>query len=316
MRPLRLELHGFSAYRAPTTIDFANHDLIVFTGPTGAGKSSIIDGIVFALYGSVARYENEKLVAPIINALSTEARVRFDFSVDGTVYRAVRVVRRTKAGASTKEARLECGDAVLASTAQEVTTEIERILGLSFAQFTKTVVLPQGDFARFLTERARTRQQLLRKLLGLDVFVSVGKQARLRARTVAAEAKTYERVLSEGTPVTETKVNQLRKELNDLEKVQENASAVLDALTEAQEQLDTATARREAVDHDIEALGGLTMPAEAKTHAATFTKAKTLAASTGAAHDAATADYETIRSRRDELPTLRLVLFAGAVLVA
>ena len=52
MRPVRVELEGFSAFREPTVVDFTDADLFAFVGPTGAGKSSVIDGMVFALYGS------------------------------------------------------------------------------------------------------------------------------------------------------------------------------------------------------------------------------------------------------------------------
>jgi exonuclease SbcC len=72
------------------------------------------------LYGSAARYD-EKAVAPVVNQLSNEARVRFEFEVAGVAYVATRVVRRTAKGATTKEARFECGDTVLAGDAKSVT---------------------------------------------------------------------------------------------------------------------------------------------------------------------------------------------------
>ena len=300
MRPLRLELQGFSAYRSETTIDFGDHDLIVFTGPTGAGKSSIIDGIVFALYGSVARYDNEKLVAPIINALSAEARVRFDFSVGETTYTAVRIVRRTANGASTKEARLECGDEVLASTAQELTAEVERILGLSFTQFTKTVVLPQGDFARFLTERPRTRQLLLRQLLGLDVFTAVGKAARRRSRTIAAEITTYERVLSDGVPVTKTQINKMQAQLDALDAAQEKISVLGEERDAATGALTDAAGLLDELDVKLEALGGLQMPPEAKTYGSAVTKAEAALVAAEKSLEKAAAKHDAAVAKRAE----------------
>ncbi|HEY1117977.1 MAG TPA: AAA family ATPase, partial [Acidimicrobiales bacterium] len=67
MRPVRVELEGFSAFRQLTVVDFTDADLFAFVGPTGAGKSSVIDGMVFALYGSVPRYGREGLVHPVIS---------------------------------------------------------------------------------------------------------------------------------------------------------------------------------------------------------------------------------------------------------
>src|SRR3954466_7308694 len=93
MRPKRLELEGFTAFREPTVVDFEGADLFAFTGPTGSGKSSLVDAMGFALFGRVHRY-GEKLVHAAISSGSIEARVRLDFSVGATEYTAVRVVRR------------------------------------------------------------------------------------------------------------------------------------------------------------------------------------------------------------------------------
>ena len=149
-------MQGFSTFKEATEIDFGDAELLAFVGPTGSGKSSIIDAITFALYGSVSRYDDARLVAPVISQGANEAKVRLDFELAGRVYVAVRVVRRTKSGASTREARLELADAaggeapVVASGAKELTEAVEQLLGLDFSQFTRTVVLPQGEFAEFL----------------------------------------------------------------------------------------------------------------------------------------------------------------------
>ncbi|MDQ3343478.1 MAG: AAA family ATPase, partial [Actinomycetota bacterium] len=75
MRPTRLELQGFTAFREAVTVDFSDADLFALSGPTGAGKSSLIDAMCFALYGSVPRLDR-RTVAPIIAAGVIEARVR------------------------------------------------------------------------------------------------------------------------------------------------------------------------------------------------------------------------------------------------
>src|SRR5262249_17241555 len=129
MRPLRLELEGFMSFRTKTCVDFEGADLFVLTGPMGAGKSSIIDAMGFALYGSVTRFDNRNLVAPVISQGLPQTRVRFDFSVGGVTHSALRVVRRNpQGGASVREARLERGGESLAGAAAEVTAEVERLL--------------------------------------------------------------------------------------------------------------------------------------------------------------------------------------------
>src|SRR3972149_7844435 len=117
MRPIRLELEGFTGYRELTVCDFEGVDLFVLTGPTGSGKASVMDALTFALYGSVSRYGNPNLVHPVISQGKLEAKVRFDFSVDGRKYTAVRVVRRTRGGATTREAGLESDGMTLAGNA-------------------------------------------------------------------------------------------------------------------------------------------------------------------------------------------------------
>ena len=181
MRPRRLEVEGFAAFRGPTVVDFAGADLFALVGPTGAGKTSIIDALTFALYGSVPRLDDRRAVAPVISQNLTEARVRLDFSVGGQEYTAVRVVRATKAGATTREARLERGAEVLAGEAKEVTAAVEAVVGLGFDHFTKCVSLPQGQFAQFLHAEPGKRQDLLVRLLDLGLYDRVAGAARQRA---------------------------------------------------------------------------------------------------------------------------------------
>ncbi|HEX6417965.1 MAG TPA: SMC family ATPase [Acidimicrobiales bacterium] len=182
MRPSRLEIEGFTAFRAPAVVDFAGADLFALVGPTGSGKTSIIDALTFALYGSVPRLDDRRAVAPVISQNLTEARVRLDFTVGGAAYTAARVVRATRSGgATTREARLERDGQVLAGTADEVTEAITGLLGLTFEHFTTCVSLPQGQFARFLHDKPRSRQDLLVRLLELGLYERVAGAARQRA---------------------------------------------------------------------------------------------------------------------------------------
>jgi exonuclease SbcC len=196
MRPLLIEAEGFSAYRTRVTVDLAElseSDIAFFslTGPTGAGKSSLIDAMIFALYGRIPRL-GARAVAPVITAGELRARVRFDFEVDGERYTAVRLVQRTaNGGATVREARLQLGERVLSDGAAHMTKAVEDLLKLGFDDFTRTVVLPQGEFARFLNATPAERQNLLRSLLGLDLYSRVRQLATNRqavAEALAANA--------------------------------------------------------------------------------------------------------------------------------
>ena len=200
MRPVKLRMTGFGAFREDTAVDFAGVELAALVGPTGSGKSTIIDGITFALFGGVARYDDARAVAPVISQLANEARVSLDFEAGGEAYTAVRVVRRTAAGATTREARLERGEDVLAGRASEMASAVEKMLGLDFDRFTKTVVLPQGRFARFLHDKASDRQELLRHLLDLNIYTRMGEEARQRAATTSAQITALEPELETDAP--------------------------------------------------------------------------------------------------------------------
>ncbi|MDE0075445.1 MAG: SMC family ATPase [Gammaproteobacteria bacterium] len=210
MRPLRLELEGFTCYREATVVDFADTDLLVFRGTTGSGKSSLIDAMIFALYGSVPRYDNLNLIAPVISQGKNRARVRLDFEARGRTYTAVRVVQRTRTGATTKEARLEAfteGEPVttLAATEADLSASVQHdVIGLSLDHFTKCVVLPQGDFAAFLRARPAERKQLLERLLGLGLYERLRKAANLRWKEEESRADNLkwqlESALAHATP--------------------------------------------------------------------------------------------------------------------
>src|SRR4051794_18718818 len=204
MRPNRLEVEGFTAFREPTVVDFDGADLFAFTGPTGSGKSSLVDAMGFALYGRVHRY-GEKLVHAAISSGATEVRVRLDFTIGDTPYTAGRGARRTGPGrATTKEARLERAGEVLAGDEKGLSAAVEDLLGLDFEQYCRCVVLPQGAFAAFLHDTPKGRQDLLTGLLDLGFYRQMAQLAGQRAATASARlAALEERVagdLADATP--------------------------------------------------------------------------------------------------------------------
>lgn len=246
MRPVRLELEGFTAFRERTEVDFNDADLFVLCGPTGSGKSSIIDAMSFALYGSVPRYQDPRLVHPVISQGQLETRVRFDFAVNGRTYTAVRVVRRTKNGATTREARLECGEQVLAASARELDQQVESLFGLSFDQFHTCVVLPQGEFAKFLHESPANRQDLLKELLGLREYERVGQMARQREAQIKNTVIVLEKRqndFSGATPAARSAAKARLRDLKQLEKVIDAASTQMKAWEKEQSEHLTAVAR-------------------------------------------------------------------------
>ncbi|MGE0880245.1 MAG: AAA family ATPase [Acidimicrobiia bacterium] len=198
---MRLEMVNFGPFRQPAAVDFEDAELFAFVGPTGAGKSTVIDAICFALYGSVPRYDDQRLVGQAVSMNANEAKVAFTFDVSGLRYVAARVVRRAKDGkVTTKEARLERtvdGKVeTVAGNVREMNDEIVKVLGLTFDHFTRSVVLPQGAFARFLHDKPSERQELLVHLLDLGRYSEMARRARSRAVELDAGAKLAEERLA------------------------------------------------------------------------------------------------------------------------
>jgi DNA repair protein SbcC/Rad50 len=239
MRPQRLEIEGFAAFRQAMAADFTGTDLFALVGPTGAGKTSLLDAITFALYGSVPRLDDRRAVAPVISQNLTEARLRLDFGVGPDTYTAVRVVRATKAGATTKEARLQRGDEVVAGTADEVTQAVTDLLGLSYEHFTTCVSLPQGQFARFLHDKPRDRQDLLVRLLELGLYDKVAGAARQRAALTGREAEVLEGQLERLSDATPERLDEARAHGDRL-------GALADSLAEARPDLDRLAEQEKA----------------------------------------------------------------------
>ncbi len=270
MRPLRVTMEGFSTFLDPTEVDFTGVDLVALVGPTGSGKSSIIDAITFALYGSVSRYNDARLVAPVIHQRANEAKVRLDFEVGDRQYTAVRVVRRAKADrATTREARLEQiteldedTSPVLASGAKELTEAVEALLGLDFTQFTKTVVLPQGDFAEFLTDDPASRQRLLRRLLDLEIYARMGVQAREDAKAAAQKAEVLESQMSRFGDLTPELLGVQRERLHRLQAFGVLVADRLSEVRSIENRLVELRAAVAAIDADLTRLVSIEIPAD------------------------------------------------------
>ena len=300
MRPVRLELHGFTAFRDETVVDFAGADLFSLSGPTGAGKSSIIDGMCFALYGSVPRLDR-RTVAPVISTGKVEARIRFDFTIGQREFTAVRVVRRTGTGATTKEARLESDGQTLAGDADAVTAKSEELLGLGFEQFTKCVVLPQGDFARFLHDKPSTRQELLVKLLDLGVYERMRGEANTRRVASESAAEVLERQLQSVSDATPEAVGAAAARV-------ERLTALRSEIDEAQPQLDELLRRKETraaaaadADRAVAVLRGVQPPGDLDSLAAVIADAQRGVAQATAAAEQATSDVAKATEQREAL---------------
>ena len=193
MRPIRLAVEGLRSFRSPAaTIDFTARDHLAIVGDTGAGKSSILEAITYALYGqsTFTAQGNQELM----NDTSTHLRVVLRFRVSGETWEVARALRRdgqgrvTPAGAQLR--RLGDDDAAVEQfeKVKPVNERIEKLIGLDSDAFLRTVILPQGRFARLLVEDKPTeRGRILRQVWRTDELEEAGalaEKARREATTL------------------------------------------------------------------------------------------------------------------------------------
>src|SRR3984893_17686200 len=137
MRPTRLEVEGFTSFRQNVALDFESLDLFAITGPTGAGKTSIIDAIIYALYGRTPRVGGS--CSDLISQGAERLRVYLQFSSNDRKYQIVRTI---KSGGTTKvqlEMLDEKGDwEPLSNKVVDVRDKIDEIVGIDFEGFTKS----------------------------------------------------------------------------------------------------------------------------------------------------------------------------------
>ena len=187
MRPLGLTIEGLRSFRSAVSLDFHGRNHIAIVGDTGAGKSSILEAMTYALYGRTTF--TGRAGQELMNDTSTRMRVVLRFRVSGETWEVVRSVRRRKRmdQVSAQLTRIGDDDAPIESIEQvrRVNERVEQLLGLDCEAFLRTVILPQGRFARLLVEdEPRERSAILRQVWRTDELEAAGEQADKAHRTV------------------------------------------------------------------------------------------------------------------------------------
>ncbi|KGK86931.1 SbcC/MukB-like Walker B domain-containing protein [Clostridium sp. HMP27] len=209
MKPKRLKIRGLNSFIEEQDIYFdqlVERGLFGIFGPTGSGKSTILDAITLSLYGSIARGSNE-----YINSFSEDMYVYYEFQVlnegQRKTYSVERIIKREKKDRSkykTSSSRLVCikddEREIVAEGVRSVEESIKSIIGLTLDDFTRSVVLPQGKFSEFLKLTGRERRDMLERIFLLE---SYGKNLLEKIKKV--RVKTY------------TKLQQLEGQLKSFE---------------------------------------------------------------------------------------------------
>ena len=218
MRPLELFIEGFTSFRHEQHLDFSELDLFAITGATGAGKSSLLDAMTYALFGTTNR--SGKQVSDLVSQGSENLKVQLRFAVGSAQYR---VTRRWRYRPKSPENKVileswQNGDwETLGTSIVAVQNTIEQILGMDFDTFTRAIILPQGKFDEFIKGDTSKRREILRQLAGFEIFEQMRKEATELAKLLKQEREMVERQLAQlSVPQTE-EVTKRRSQLLSLE---------------------------------------------------------------------------------------------------
>jgi len=197
----RLELEGFGPFRDRQVVDFdafAGDGIFLIAGRTGAGKSSVLDGVCFALYGGVPRYDGaEKRLRSDYCGPDDPTEVSVEFTTGGRRWRVTRSPEYERAKRRGTGTTLVSADAQLdelvggewigrASGSRNVALALDDVLGLSQQQFLQVILLAQNRFAEFLLARSDERQKLLRRLFGTRTYEQYQEALEQRRRDAEA----------------------------------------------------------------------------------------------------------------------------------
>ncbi|MCR5319179.1 MAG: SMC family ATPase [Treponema sp.] len=181
MRPLKVTVCGFGPYCKKECIDFSRlgkQGIFLITGDTGAGKTSVFDAIVFALYGEASgNYRTEQMLRSVYADLDTPTFVELEFEYKGNVYkvrRNPRYERRARRGGGTTfqnaDAELTRPDGSVVSGSTSVTAEITALLKIDRGQFMQIAMIAQGDFQKLIFSDTADRQKILRSLFDTSLY--------------------------------------------------------------------------------------------------------------------------------------------------
>ncbi|MCH5155742.1 MAG: SMC family ATPase [Clostridiales bacterium] len=202
MKPIKLTIAGINSFIEEQTLDFeaaGRSNLFCICGKTGAGKTTIFDSIMLALYGKSPKGN----LADVINLSLNTARVALDFSEDGEVYTVERVIKcKTdkdgKRGTASTDCTLYKNGVPISVKSDDINQIIYGIIGLEAAEFKNVYLLEQGEYAEFLKKTPQKQTEAVGKIFSLmrfgDVFHSASERERELSRDVAARERELDKL--------------------------------------------------------------------------------------------------------------------------
>ncbi|OGO49243.1 MAG: hypothetical protein A2W37_02950 [Chloroflexi bacterium RBG_16_63_12] len=197
MIPIRLELTNFLAYRNPAPLDFTGIHVAVLTGENGAGKSSLLDAMTWALWSRArAKTDNE-----LVHQGQTEMRVEFTFALGDQIYRVIRARRVGRGAGSVLDFQIQNDAGKWASIAEatipKTQEKIIRTLRLEYDTFVNSAYIMQGKADEFTGKRPTERKQVLADILGLQEWERYEERAKEKIKSVEKDIAGLEALLNE-----------------------------------------------------------------------------------------------------------------------
>ncbi len=254
MIPKTLALHGFLSYRQPVEIDFSGLHLACITGHNGAGKSSLLDAITWALFGQArARGEN------VITLGEPAAEVAFTFLYEEATYRIIRRLERGKGSSLQFQIQqAEGGWRTLSERSLRATqARIQSTLRLDYDTFTNAAFFLQGRADQFTQQTPGARKEILARILGLETWETWRQRAATRRRAVEEQRSRLDGMLEEidrelaEEPQRQAALQALQSELETL---QANLQLHRERLDQARQRAASLESRRQAVEALAQAL--------------------------------------------------------------
>ncbi|MDR1809210.1 MAG: hypothetical protein LBR34_02240 [Prevotella sp.] len=200
---------------------FSENGLFVITGKTGSGKSSILDAVSLALYGKTPRFPDIKNnpIDEVMTRGAKDSYAEVEFEVNHKIYRSSWKIERNRNG-NLNPVRRNISDennVILAEQIKSCDAKIVEILGLTFEQFTKVILLAQGSFAAFLQADKADKGELLEQITGTEIYGEISKRVFERCRSENRKLENISIELSAVKVLPEEEVGCLQKEIAEIE---------------------------------------------------------------------------------------------------
>ena len=228
MKICQVKLKNIHSLKGEHTIDFVNGPLgeaglFVITGPTGAGKSTILDVITLALYNRIPRISasiSKKVIEEegvVLTKNTDDCYAEVEYLVNENLYRSSWSIKKTRN--NTLSERLHFltdvtnNNTIISSSISQVPKENEAIIGLNYEQFVQSMILAQGQFSKLLLAKRDERNQLLEDITGTSIYRTIGRAAFLKFKS-AEKAVSDQKIRMETVLLTNEEIGEIQIQIN------------------------------------------------------------------------------------------------------